>query len=448
MEESVKSRVEIDNRGIPPLAGVCSYETAARPGLQVDETVARLKRYNYALRRLQEIGAAHLTATPEWEVKCALSLHIWLDTEHATAIRTRIAEMREPPLHLDETPDKRLESVFEELIRASGTAELVAGIYAETRPALVAAMTDHLQSLNPLFDHPTYRLLRTIVREQEEVIQWGRDAHHALAADNREHVEAFRTHIRSYITAAGGMDGANTPLEATTLPAPRSDGLPFEMDVEPRRDDRFVDAFNSTAKIDEYYADESRPADERTWALAYKRLREMDVPEMMAPIIYKTRGKPWEYYHDLARQLWDEARHGMMGEVSLVSLGVPFYAYPVPLTFSTGLNLECTPLEAHIILWGIEHSLMPRKTGKRYERSVAELHGDDFFTALQDYDWADEVLHVQIGRRWLPPRDEVAGLLNEVEARLTRFDEEFAERSSNKEWWQQFVERARQEQVA
>lgn len=445
MENSMSSLIDIDNRGIPPLAGVCSYETATRPGLPVEETVVRLKRYNYALRRLQEVGAAHLTATPEWEVKCALSLHIWLDTEHATAIRTRIAEMREPPLHLDATPDKRLEAVFEELIRASDTAELVAGIYAETRPALVAAVTAHLQSLNPLFDHPTYRLLRTIVREQEEILQWGRDASQALAAANPDQVEHFRAHIHSYIRAAGGIAGADGPKEATKLPAARWDGLRrYQMDVEPRRDDRFVDPFNCSAKIDEYYSDEFRLADERTWALAYKRLREMDVPEMMAPIIYKTRGKPWEYYHDLARQLWDEARHGMMGEVSLVSLGIPFYAYPIPVTFSTGLNLECTPLEAHIILWGIEHSLMPRKTGKRYERSVAELHGEDFFTALQDYDWADEVLHVQIGRRWLPPRDELKGLLDEVESRLTQFDEAYAERSGGEEWWPEFVERARQ----
>jgi len=89
--------------------------------------------------------------------------------------------------------------------------------------------------------------------------------------------------------------------------------------------------------------------------------------------------------------------------VSLVSLGIPFYAYPILITFSTTLNLECTPLEAHAILLSIEQSLMPGKTGKRHERAIAELNGDDFFTALQDYDWADEVLHSQIGRVWYVP---------------------------------------------
>jgi hypothetical protein len=60
----------VDNRGIPPLAGVCSYEAAARAGLGVEETVVRLKRVNYVLRRLHEVAAAHLPSTPEWEVKC------------------------------------------------------------------------------------------------------------------------------------------------------------------------------------------------------------------------------------------------------------------------------------------------------------------------------------------------------------------------------------------
>src|SRR4029077_9098401 len=104
------------------------------------------------------------------------------------------------------------------------------------------------------------------------------------------------------------------PDEAS--PGRRWNGKPFEMDAEPRRDQRFVDAFNATARIDEYWRDESRPADERVWALAYKRLREMEVPEWLAASRGKTRGKPWAYYNDLSRQLWDEARHAMMGEVA------------------------------------------------------------------------------------------------------------------------------------
>ena len=128
----------------------------------------------------------------------------------------------------------------------------------------------------------------------------------------------------------------------------------------------------------------------------------MDVPEWMAPIIYAAEHKPWEYHRDLGRQLWDETRHAMMGETALHAAGVPFYDYPIDMAASASLNTEFTPLEAHLLLWHVEQSLMPRETGKRFEWTVAQLGADPFFTTLQDYDWADEVLHAQIGRRGWP----------------------------------------------
>ena len=40
------------------------------------------------------------------------------------------------------------------------------------------------------------------------------------------------------------------------------------------------------------------------------------------------------------------------------------------------------------------------KTGKRYEFEVATLSGIPIVATIQDFDWADEVLHSQIGRAW------------------------------------------------
>ncbi len=126
--------VPVDNLGIIPLAGVCSYERAASPGVGVETTVARLKRLNYVLKRLHLTGAAHLARTPEWEVKCGLGLHLWLDSEQCAALRARVGEMREPPLHLDDVPDARLEAAMEEVIRAGDSAELLAAVYGAVRP--------------------------------------------------------------------------------------------------------------------------------------------------------------------------------------------------------------------------------------------------------------------------------------------------------------------------
>src|SRR4029077_18555444 len=181
--------------------------------------------------------------------------------------------------------------------------------------------------MNPLFDHPTHRMLRGILREQEEAVEWGEAAWHAVAraAEAAEGAERFRSHGQSSVEAAGGIFG-DDDVESAVPPTPRWDGTPYEIDPAPRRDERFSDIFNATALIDEYYVDEDLPPDERSFALAYKRLREMDVPEWMGPILYAAHDKPWDYHRDLARQLWDETRHAMMGETALVAAQVPFYA--------------------------------------------------------------------------------------------------------------------------
>jgi hypothetical protein len=141
-------------------------------------------------------------------------------------------------------------------------------------------------------------------------------------------------------------------------------------------------------------------ARDKTLMMYFKRLREIDVPEMMASILVEMDGQPWEFYRDLTRQLWDEARHAMMGEVGFVKLGIDWAQFVrVNFTWSKGLNEQLTPQERHAVLWFIEQGLMT-KTGKRYEWEVGQDSGDPLAATYQDFDWADEVLHARIGRDW------------------------------------------------
>jgi hypothetical protein len=220
------------------------------------------------------------------------------------------------------------------------------------------------------------------------------------------------------------------------------------MSLFPARDHRFTTYYQSASSPDEVYHDESRSPYERTVALMYKRLREMDVPEMMAPIIAKTEGKPWEYYRELTRQLWDECRHAMMGEVAFESLGVDWTAIPMAISFSYLLNNYTTPLEAHGRLYAIEQGLM-RQTGKRSEWEVARSAGLPLAVTFQDYDWADEVLHAQIGRRWFVREVGDRKLAEEIAHRgNARYEEAIAADPAFREdvtgnWWPRFYDSIR-----
>src|SRR5690606_28096099 len=155
------------------LAGLCSYEEAIGPGLSVEATVNFIKRLAYVKTRLNKLLAAHLPRSPEWEVKSAFGLPLWLDIEHASALRARVAEMRQPPLGLDKVPDPRLEALLDEAIRADGTAEVLAGVYDVIRPEIVRSAERFLHESNAILDYPTRRIVRNILQEEREMLEWG-----------------------------------------------------------------------------------------------------------------------------------------------------------------------------------------------------------------------------------------------------------------------------------
>ncbi len=435
--------VDLPN-GVPELAGLASYAEAARIGYPVEENVRRLLRYQWVERRLMNDLLSHLTAEPLWEIKCGYSLHQWQDAEHADWLRRRIGEMRHPVPALDTAPDRSLDALLEEALRSAGLVELLAGSYGVVRAALAQAYRDHLAETNPLVDHPTRRVLQRALPDHEASLAWAANALGALthgdpAASAR--AAGWRDHLGTYLRAAGGIAGA-APDPPPALPSSRA-ALPFAPDFHPRRDRRFIGRHDFEFPPHAVYNDPRVPADERNLALLAKRTLEMDVPEMMASILVERTGQPWEFYLDYSRQLWDECRHAMMGSVAFEARGVDWTGIPLNIGFSLRLNLHATPLERQTILYAIEQSLMPAETGKRFEYQTAADAGDPLSTHFHDYDWADEVLHAQIGRRWLK-REAIS-----TEAALERAKDihertwaalaQYREGELPAEWWDEFV---------
>lgn len=385
-------------RGLPELAGVCSMEEAMRPGLTVEQCVARLKRYHYAFKRLHQIFTARLTAEPIYELKMGFSLHAYLCAEHVAALRKRVAEMREPPLGLEQVPDPFLEMFFDEILAAPTTEDLLLGIFDHAVPALKAALEAHLRETNRLADHPSVRLCQFALLELEQMREYGRKSLDCLMDEERRTKALVWTELlEDCLRAAGGLNGAQSPVVKALQP--HYSAAPFRYESRPRRDERFPDPYNMGVNAEVFLYDPKYPPGPKTLMMFYKRLREIDVPEMMASIITETPGKPWDYYRDMTRQLWDEARHAMMGEVGFVHVGVDWRKVMVNFTWSLALNTQLKPIERHAVLYFIEQGLMP-KTGKRFEWEVGQASGDPLSALFQDYDWADEVLHAKIGRDW------------------------------------------------
>jgi hypothetical protein len=386
-------------RGLPPLAGVCSLERAQAPGLSVEECVRRLKRYHYAFKRLHQLLIARLTAEPLYELKMGFSLHAHLCSEHAAALRKRVGEMREPPLGLEAVPDPSLEIFFDEILGAPSTEELILGVYEKAVPALIAALERHLAGTNPLADYPSVRVCRFALLELTQMLDFGAQTIASLVdAEFRQEAAPWLTLLDNCLAAAGALDGTSPRLSA---PLQRQhSAVPYQYDRVPKRDERFPDPYNMGVNAEVFLYDQKFPPQPKTLMMFYKRLREVDVPEMMAGIITETRDKPWEYYRDMTRQLWDEARHAMMGEVGFANLEIDWPSkVMINHTWSLALNTQLKPIERHAVLYFIEQGLMP-KNGKRFEWEVGLASLNPLSALFQDYDWADEVLHARIGRDW------------------------------------------------
>ena len=383
---------------LPALAGLATFDEARRPGLSVEESVRRLKRLHYALRRMHDILIARITAEPIYELKMGFSLHAHYCAEHVAALRARVSEMREPPLGLEVVPNENLEVFFDEILAAPQTVELLQGLYAKAVPAVCDAIDTYLATVNPLADAPSCRLLKFARLELVQMREYGLAAIAALEAARPERASAeWLAALDTALENAGGLDGAGV-IGISTVPRKFS-AQPPAYDPVPRRDERFPDPYNMGVNAEVFLHDPDMPAPPKCLMMYYRRLREIDVPEMMASIITQTAGKPWNYYRDMTRQLWDEARHAMMGEVGFVDLGIDWRKVMVNFTWSLGLNTQLEPKERHGVLYYIEQGQMP-KTGKRYEWEVALMAENRLAATFQDFDWADEVLHARVGRDW------------------------------------------------
>ncbi len=389
-------------RGVPPLAGLATLAEAARPGLGIEASVARLKRLHYAFLRLHGIFTARITAEPVYELKTAFAHHAYLCAEHVESLRNRVGEMREPPLGLEVVPDANLEICFDEILAAPTTEELLVGLYGHAIPALDAALERHMADANPLADAPSIRLCRFARLEVGDMARFGEQTLTRFVADDlRVGMTPWTKLLGDALTAAGGLDG--TGAASAERVARHHSARPYVYDPVPRRDERFVDLYNQGVNPEAFLYDPAFPDRAKTLMMLYKRIREIDVPEMMASIITETKGKPWRYYRDMSRQLWDEARHAMMGEVGFVANGIDWTRARITHNWSLRLNTECTPIERHAVLYFIEQGLMT-KTGKRYEWETGVRSGDPLMATIQDFDWADEVLHAAIGREWYIPQ--------------------------------------------
>jgi uncharacterized ferritin-like protein (DUF455 family) len=105
----------------------------------------------------------------------------------------------------------------------------------------------------------------------------------------------------------------------------------------------------------------------------------------------------WQFTCDAARWLYDESRHMLMGAERLARWG--FEPAQIPLG---GYIYEACAGQDALYRLGMLGYFETKNIGRKRERAQA-FHemGDATSETDMEFDWADETLHAEYGRRWL-----------------------------------------------
>jgi uncharacterized ferritin-like protein (DUF455 family) len=176
-------------------------------------------------------------------------------------------------------------------------------------------------------------------------------------------------------------------------------------DEEPARDARyFLSSFYWPDVLDPSYPyGEGRALQLRS---AVSHLNEVWAVETAGVILHTLSSElGWDFTRDAARWLYDESRHMLMGLRRLEAWG--FEPGQIPLG---GYIYEACAGQDAIYRLGMLGYFETKNIGRKRERAQA-FHemGDSTSEVDMEFDWADETLHAEYGRRWLRRLLEVRG---------------------------------------
>jgi hypothetical protein len=364
-------------------------------GMPVDECVSRLHCLAYVEERLMLLEAAHIVSCPEWDVKILLGRLQYEDSQHADQLKTRLTELRVAKTKAYKPPSDALKLVFDEAMHSASTVELLAALANLFKPVVIQAYQDYLAKTNGLADAPTIRLLKIALAEEEEALTLLKAAYRDLVNTPEKEAEAaaWVETLSRLLAAAGGVAGTQ-PAQPELLRPVRS-LKPYAIPRNLARDETYTQIWDFVHVPNQNVA-------ERLAQMMATRLAEVTAAEGLAYVLCETPDQPWSFYTDISRHLWDEIRHTLFGEVATEDIFGDRSTMPLR-QFDADSVVQMTPLEIYAMLGiGVEAALMKYPPGKREEFEFCrDLARYPLMTTLQDFDWADEVLHVNIARRQL-----------------------------------------------
>jgi hypothetical protein len=344
------------------------------------DTAQVLTRFHYLERALALAAGGWIAGTPSLDAKTALARAAWQQTLAGDAFRERVFELRYPSRFLEEGADAPLVRVYEAAIDAPDADAFLAG-YVTLLRDLAHRYGAFLAETDELDDGPTARIVLQAMRDTEEQMV-----------------------VLEQVTGSDpGTWPADLQRALDTLEPPAR--TPFRLAEQPARDDRYLASsfYWPDAIVPGYPYGEGVALQIRS---AVSHLNEVWAVDTAGAILHALAPElGWEWIRDAGRWTYDEARHMLMGKRRLDAWGLP-----PELTPLGGYIYEAGAGEDALYRLGMLGYFETKNIGRKRERAAAfHAMGDTTSETDMEFDWADETLHAEYGRRWLKRLLELRG---------------------------------------
>jgi hypothetical protein len=388
-------------KGLPKrrtsMAETLLSEVDAFPWLRVADHVEKLGRLISLGFGLTRVLAGWVPNCPSYDLKTELPRLIYEDMRHLTRLHERFSQL--PGASSGIEPAPALREFLDRMSRADDHHCFLAGFYFEVKRGLVTALEDYRQRCDPLYDAPTLYELNGIIPEIRAQIDWANEAllESRLALESGKRVGLWRRYVRNLLEHIGGVLGDGTVSEEAWPESPAQAPLrpaPDRFLGDPRM--TYMDHFPLTQ--------EEAPVHMTLREIVYHNATEWAVIDHLLVLFFAARGMPLEFYLDLSRHTWDEARHSLMGMRRLRQMGYePFRDFEWPYHPSR--------TDSFAEWFGSLTMLAEACSFTRKHGSIEPFYrfGDPLSAQQSEIDCLDERLHVTFGRRWYPVMAELAG---------------------------------------
>jgi 1,2-phenylacetyl-CoA epoxidase catalytic subunit len=330
---------------------------------------------------LTRLVGAWIARTPELPEKLALARMLYEDADHARLLGQRLLELRVAESRLDSL-SRRTAPAFKTLEALDRADAFFDQLFRVVKPALLADYCRHLDAAPPYVDEPSVRLIRQIIREEEEHLEAGL----ALLAERRRApgTEVDYQQLWDLEAEGGGFtDGEWVGREPEPLPSPVWPGA--------------VTKLGSAEAMPAYPSDFDEAMRRCVHDLVFSETEALDI---FGRYVYELGPElPWLFTFESARIAWDEARHVELLLSVLERYGGRVGSFPAKAPGYEEYVRQPTTLQKLIMVNVIAEGEVSTDTQTQHREAFRQL-GDHLSALFKDYEMADEINHGQFGLRW------------------------------------------------